>query len=67
VLADNRLIVFTEKGELVVCAASPTSFQLFSRSQQLGHRCWVQPTLDSGRLFLRNNEGELVCLDVSGK
>ncbi len=32
--------------------------------QALEGKCWTQPTLLGGRLYLRNEE-ELVCLDVS--
>jgi outer membrane protein assembly factor BamB len=67
ILADGKLIILTEKGELVICEASPAGFRPLSRSRVLEHRCWAQPTLDAGRLFLRNNEGDLVCLDVSAK
>jgi outer membrane protein assembly factor BamB len=67
VLADGKLIILTEKGELVICEASPAGFRPLSRSRVLEHRCWAQPTLDAGRLYVRNNEGELVCLDVSAK
>jgi len=65
--ADGKLIVFTEMGELVICDASPAGFHAISRGKVLGKRCWSQPTLDAGRLFLRNNEGDLVCVDLSGK
>ncbi len=67
ILADGKLIILTEKGELVICEASPDGFHPLSRSRVLDHRCWAQPTLDAGRLYLRNNEGDLVCVDVSAK
>jgi hypothetical protein len=67
ILADGKLIILTEKGELVICEASPAGFRPLSRSRVLDHRCWAQPTLDAGRLFVRNNEGDLVCLDASAR
>lgn len=67
VLAAGKIIVLTEKGELVICEASPTGFRPLSRSRVLEHRCWAQPTLDAGRLYVRNNEGDLVCLDASAR
>ena len=64
VVADGKLICLTEKGELVIGEAVPTGFKALSRSQVLGKRCWVQPTYASGRIFCRNNEGDLVALEL---
>lgn len=67
ILAEGKLIILTEKGELVIGEASPAGFRPLSRSRVLEHRCWAQPTFDAGRLYLRNNEGDLVCLDAGAK
>ena len=64
VVADGKLICLTEKGELVIGAASPAGFKALSRTQVLGKRCWVQPTYANGRIFCRNNEGDLVALEL---
>ena len=65
--ADDKLIVLTEKGELVVADASPEGFKAGLRQQVFDKRCWVQPTLSAGRLFLKNNEGEIACIDFGAK
>ena len=64
VVADGKLICLTEKGELVIALASPSGFKALSRTQVLGKRCWVQPTYAAGRIFCRNNEGDLVALEL---
>ena len=64
VIADGKLICLTEKGELVICEASASGFKPVSRSQVLGKRCWVQPTYANGRVFCRNNDGDLVALEM---
>lgn len=64
VVADGNLICLTEKGELVIGAASPSGFKALSRTQVLGKRCWVQPTYAAGRIYCRNNEGDLVALEL---
>ena len=64
VLSGGKLVILSERGELVVCEASPDSFKPLGRAQVLSKRCWAQPTLDAGRLFLRSNEGEIVCLEA---
>lgn len=67
IFSDGKLIVLTEKGELVVTDATPQGFKPSLRTKVLEKRCWVQPTLSDGRLFLKNNEGDLVCLDFGAK
>jgi outer membrane protein assembly factor BamB len=62
ILADSKLICLTEKGELVICEATPGGFKASLRAPVLDKRCWVQPTLSGGRLFVKNNDGDLVCL-----
>lgn len=66
ILADGKLIVLTEKGDLVTAAADPGAFKPISRAKVLDKRCWVQPTLSGGRLFVKDNEGNLRCLDLHG-
>jgi outer membrane protein assembly factor BamB len=62
--ADGKLIVLGERGELVVAEASPDAFKPLARAQVLGGKCWTTPVLANGRLYCRNAQGDLVCLDV---
>jgi outer membrane protein assembly factor BamB len=62
--AGDQLVVLSEKGELIVCDASPDGFKPALRTPVLDKRCWVQPTLSGGRLFVKNNDGDLVALDL---
>jgi len=64
-LAGDKLIVQSETGNLVIAAAAPAGFKELARAKVLTGRCWVVPVLANGRLYVRNNSGELVCLDVS--
>jgi outer membrane protein assembly factor BamB len=66
-IADGKLIVLSENGELLTAEAVPTAFTPISRAKVIKGRCWVVPVLSGGRIFVKNNEGELVCLDVGGK
>lgn len=66
-LADGKLIVMGDKGDLVIAEASPESFKEISRAKVLSGLCWTVPVLSGGKLYCRNEEGALVCLDVSGK
>lgn len=64
VLADDKLVVLTEKGELVIAPAIANEFKPLLRARLLDKRCWVQPTLSDGLVFVKNNEGDLACLEL---
>ncbi len=65
-IADGRLIVMGERGQLATAPASPEGFKPTGRMQVMGGRSWVVPVLSGGRLYCKNNDGLIVCLDVSG-
>lgn len=67
ILVNGKLIVLTEKGELAVGDASLRGFTPQLRARVLEHRCWVQPAFVAGRLFVKNNEGQIACLDFGAK
>jgi outer membrane protein assembly factor BamB len=63
-VADGRLIVVSEGGELIVARATPERFEELSRVKALeGAVCWTQPVLANGRIFVRNQAGDVVVLD----
>lgn len=62
--ADKKLIVLSEKGELLVAPATTDAFKPTARAQVLGGKCWTVPVLSNGRIYCRNARGDLVCLDV---
>ena len=61
-IADGHLLVLSEKGDLVVAAASPDGFEERSRATILSGRCWTVPVLSGGHVFARNASGNLVCV-----
>ncbi|MHC4286090.1 MAG: PQQ-binding-like beta-propeller repeat protein [Planctomycetota bacterium] len=68
-LADGKLIILSDKGKLAIAEASPTEYKELATAQVLPKKkCWTVPVLANGRIYARNNpEGQLVCLDVSGR
>lgn len=64
IAAGDRLIVLTEKGELVIGRARPERGEILARAQILGGKCWTQATLANGLLYCRNSKGQIVCLDL---
>ena len=67
VVAGDKLLIFTETGDLVLADPSPAGYKELARQHLLSGRCWVQPTLANGRIFCRNNAGELVAVAVAEK
>jgi outer membrane protein assembly factor BamB len=63
--ADGRLIIMSDKGELVIAQANPDQFKPLARAQILPReKCWTTPVLANGRIYARNAPGDLVCVDV---
>src|SRR5439155_6584081 len=65
--AGGKLLILTEKGELLIAEASPAELKPVARAQILGGLCWTPPALANGLLYLRNAKGDLVCLDLQTK
>jgi len=58
----ETLLALTENGELVTVKASRDGYQELSRLQVLGKTCWTSPVFADGRIFVRNDKGDLACL-----
>ena len=67
ILADGKLIILSDKGELLLAEASPAEFKPLARAKVLSGLCWTPPALADGRLYVRNARGELRCLDLGAK
>ncbi len=67
IVVGDKLVIVTEAGDLVLAAASGAAYKEIARKKVLSGRCWVQPALANGKVFCRNNTGELVALDLGGK
>ncbi|MGC2578224.1 MAG: PQQ-binding-like beta-propeller repeat protein [Terrimicrobiaceae bacterium] len=63
IAAGGHLLILSERGELVVAEASPTNYREAARAQVLGGQCWVTPAVANGKIYCKNNQGTLVCLD----
>jgi len=62
IMADGKLIVLSDKGELMLAEASPSGFTPLARWKVLSGVCWTPPALANGLLYVRNAKGELRCL-----
>ncbi len=63
-MADRKLVILDEHGDLVIVDATPLGYRELARTSVLDGRCWVMPVLANGRVYVRNNMGKMVCLDL---
>jgi outer membrane protein assembly factor BamB len=63
-LAEGKLIILSADGQLVIAEASPQSYRELLRAQVLGGRCWTSPVLANGRIYCRNEAGDMVCVEL---
>ena len=56
IVADGKLILFNEIGELILARATPKRYEELARVSILGGElCWTAPALHRGRLYVRNH------------
>jgi outer membrane protein assembly factor BamB len=60
-LADGKLIVLSQTGDLCLVKASPTGYQETGKGRILTGTCWSVPVLARGKIYARNALGTLVC------
>lgn len=65
-VAGEKLLVLTERGELIVAPASPEKFSPTARAQILGSDIRAHPALAHG-LFYARDKGVLACVDLRFK
>jgi outer membrane protein assembly factor BamB len=60
-VADGKLIILSDKGELVIAEASGEGFKQLAAGQVLRGPCWTVPVLANGRICARSKTGTLSC------
>ena len=65
--ANGILIVLTDRGQLMTGRIDRSKWERISQTQAVGGKCWTTPVLSNGRIYCRNSDGDLVCLDVRKK
>lgn len=63
IVADGKLLLLTEGGELRIAEAQTSGFEPSATAKILSGRCWTVSVLHRGRLYARNLE-RMVCLDL---
>ena len=68
VVADGKLVLLSGRGHVVIAKLTSEGFKEISRDKVLsGGVYWTTPVIADGKLYVRNNQGDLACLDVSSK
>jgi outer membrane protein assembly factor BamB len=65
-LADGKLIILTEAGDLVLLEPTPAAYREKARASILTDPCRAPIALANGRLYLRDNK-KLICLNLKKK
>lgn len=64
VIADDKLIVLSDRGKLVLAEATAEGYHELAKAQVLSDKSWTSPTIEAGVLYLRNRK-EMVCYDLT--
>ena len=64
ILANDKLLALSDKGELVMIALKPDAYTELARADVLEGKCWSTPTLAGGFIFARSTK-EAGCFAVA--
>ena len=64
IIADGHLVILGDNGKLGIAQATPEAFREKTTRTVFKDKCWTNPSLANGRIYLRN-EKEIVRLDIT--
>jgi outer membrane protein assembly factor BamB len=64
IIADGKLIIMSERGDLVIAKAQPTGYEELKRISVLRGTCWTAPSLANGKIYCRNEKGDVACVTL---
>lgn len=64
ILADGHWIFLARDGEVILAPATKDGLKVIGRFQGVEGKCYATPTLAGGRLFVRNNAGDVAVYDL---
>ena len=61
----GKLVILNSRGDLIIAEATHQTYREISRAEGvIARKCWNPPSFADGRIFVRNDRGEVVCVDV---
>jgi hypothetical protein len=63
-LVDNKILVLTESGEVILAERNPAAYRELGRFAAMGSRCWNSAAVCDGRLYVRSTT-EAAAFDLS--
>ena len=64
IIADEKLIVLSDRGKLAMIEATPQGYNELARAQVIEGKSWTSPTFSDGKIYLRNQK-EMACYDLT--
>ena len=64
-LADEKLIILSDKGKLVIAKATADGYSELASVQAVSDKCWAAPIIAGGRIYARGKKGALACVTFS--
>ena len=64
IIADEKLLVLSDRGKLAIIEASPKGYKELARAQVIEGKSWTSPTFADGKIYLRNQK-EMACYDLT--
>ncbi|MFB6320462.1 PQQ-binding-like beta-propeller repeat protein [Saccharicrinis sp. FJH54] len=67
---DDKLVILSGLGKVAIVETNPEEYTELSILQVLPsinkntHWCWTAPTFTNGKIFVRNSNGDLACINV---
>jgi outer membrane protein assembly factor BamB len=66
-VANQKLLILSDEGTLVLAQANSEKYEEISRSSFLTNRCWTVPVLSDRRIYGRNSAGDLICVELAAE
>ncbi|MCJ7580453.1 MAG: PQQ-like beta-propeller repeat protein [Candidatus Aminicenantes bacterium] len=64
IIADEKLIVLSDRGMLALIEATPKGYKELARAQVIEGKSWTSPTIENGIIYMRNQK-EMACYDLT--
>ena len=65
IIVDGKLLMITEPGVIIREGVTPADYRKLGRPMVIGERCFAAPVFSDNYVYIRNTEGDIVCLDMN--